>query len=133
MVFFWLALFLNTGLPVLTGRVLDSSHKPVSHAEVRIVSSDGNVIEQTTDDHGSFRLEISGRFQLEIRHSGFRSIQSNLISLPREGLYEIDVALLPGEPEVVDQVDLQIQEQQNLEDRADPTADRKSTRLNYSH
>src|SRR5689334_15697105 len=102
MVLFWLALLLNTGSPVLTGRVLDSSHKPIPRAEVRILYSDGKSTEQTSDDHGVFRLEVSGRFQLEIRHSGFRSIRSNLISLPREGLYEIDVALLPGDSGIVD-------------------------------
>jgi hypothetical protein len=122
MVLFWLALLLTAGNPVLTGRVLDRSHKPLAHAEVRIITPEGETTDQTTDDRGSFRFDVSGRFRLEIRHEGFRSIQSNLVSLPREGLYEIDVILLPGESTVTDAVDLQIQEQQSLEQRADPTA-----------
>src|SRR5579884_308704 len=122
MVSFWLALLLSAVNPVLTGRVLDQSRKPLSHAEVRIVTPDGRTLAQTTDDRGSFRFEITGRFQIEIRHSGFRSVQSNVIALPRDGTYEIDVRLLPGESDTTDQVDLQIEEQASLEDRADPNA-----------
>src|SRR5689334_19637977 len=122
MVLFWLALLLSAANPVLTGRVLDRSHKPLAHAQVHIVTPEGQVTEQLTDDHGGFRFEIGGRFQLEIRHEGFRAIQSNILSLPREGVYEITVVLLPGESTITDQVELQFEEQQNLDDRADPTA-----------
>jgi len=115
------AILLNMALPSLTGRVVDASRRPVSHAEVRVTTADGRVYESTTNDRGVFRFEVSGRFQIEISHPGFRSIQSNLITL-RDGDYQTEINLLPGDSETMDPVDLKTQEQQTAEDRADPNA-----------
>src|SRR5438128_6464757 len=93
----WLALLAGSPLPTLLIRVSDNSGKPLSHADVLIITSDGRTIRRTTDDRGSARIEISGTFRLEVRHAGYRPLRSSLIPITREGLYHVDISLLPGD------------------------------------
>src|SRR5215510_5329405 len=94
----WLALLFNAASPILVGRVSDGLGKPVPHAAVRLVLSDGHSVSATTNDRGGFRFEVSSGFQLEIQSPGFRTLQSDPISLPRDGIYQFEVALSRGNP-----------------------------------
>src|SRR5947208_2834530 len=93
--------------PTLIGRVTDTAGTPVAAAMVRAVPDSGAVIETTTDAKGKFRLEISGRFRLEITHPNFRMLQSSPIDLAGDGAYAIErISLLPGTPDQTESVDL---------------------------
>ncbi|HSU88228.1 MAG TPA: carboxypeptidase-like regulatory domain-containing protein, partial [Terriglobia bacterium] len=61
--------------PVLMGRVTDSRGKPIPDARVRLQTDDGKTTEVVTDGHGSYRLEVNGRFRLEIRHDAYRTVR----------------------------------------------------------
>jgi TonB dependent receptor-like, beta-barrel/Carboxypeptidase regulatory-like domain len=123
MVFLWFSLLLSAATPTLLGRVFDNATgKPIARAEVRITLADGQVLTPSVNDRGSFRIGIIGRFRLGVRHEGYRSIQSSEITLPSEGLYQIDIGLDSGNPGNVEPVELQLQELQDIEDRTDPTA-----------
>ena len=74
-----------------------------------------------TDGRGSFRIEVNGPFRLEIRHPGYRTLQSNVVSISGEDVYQADVKLLPGNPDDIDNVDLQLEQVADPESRVDPT------------
>src|SRR5262245_18422153 len=95
----WLALLLNAAAPILVGRVSDGLGKPIPHAAVRLVMSDGRALSATTNDRGGSRFEVSSGFHLEIQSPGFRTVQSDPISLPRDGIYQFEVALTRGNPD----------------------------------
>jgi len=119
----WLALLLNAASPILVGRVSDGLGKPVSHAAVRLITVDGRTLSSTTtNDRGGFRFEVSSGFQLEIQSPGFRTVQSDPISLPRDGIYQFEVALSRGNPAEMDRVELQLQSVDDPASRTDPGA-----------
>jgi len=118
---FWLA-FLNAALPILFGHVVDASGKPVPQADVRLLTADGRSIQVKTNNRGAFRFEVAGRFQIEIQHPGFRTVQSNHVTLPPDGLYSIAVPLLPGDPNAIDPVVLRLEEVEDPALRSDPSA-----------
>src|SRR4051812_33180160 len=105
-----LALLFSVASPTLLGHVTDPYGRPVMHADVHLSSADGSVRNATTDDHGNFRFEIPGRFQLQIEHDGFRSVETTPTSLPGSGLYQIEISMYPGEAVPVDAVTLRILE-----------------------
>jgi hypothetical protein len=110
--------------PTLAGHVSDSRGKPLSGAVVQIQVEDGRLTELVTDSRGAFRTEISGRFHLEIRHSGFRTVRSSTVSLNggSDDIYQVgDIQLLPGNPDDVETVVLQLEEVVNPETRSDST------------
>lgn len=112
-------------VPFLAGRVADPQGKAVSGAVVRIHEEDGRIVEATTDGHGVFRLEVSGRFWIEIRKAGYRTLRSTTASLSgvsSDAVYQADIPLLPGSPDDVETVDLQFEEVPSVETRQDPTA-----------
>src|SRR5262245_31167493 len=99
----WLVLFftpfpLLAAAPVLVGRVTDSQGKLISNAIVHVVTDTGRTIDLMTDNHGGFRVEISGKFQIEIMHEGFRTIRSSSVSLSGESddVYQVEIPLRAG-------------------------------------
>lgn len=117
-----LVFLLNTATSTLVGRVTDNSGRPVPKADVRLLLADGTIRPAATDDHGSFRFSISGRFQIEIGKAGFRSIQTAVAVLPSDGLYEVAISMYAGDTSRVDQVELRISEPREMANRADPSA-----------
>jgi hypothetical protein len=104
--------------PILAGRVADSSGKPVPDAIVRIEQEGGRSLEVTTDRRGAFRLQISGRFQLEIRHPQYRTVRSSTVSLSDDSVddvYEASIPLLAGNPGDIELVDLQLEQVRDQE------------------
>src|SRR5262245_22346566 len=118
----WLALLVNAASPILVGRVSDGLGKPVPHAAVRQVMSDGRTLSVTTNDRGGFRFEVSSGFQLEIESPGFRTLQTDPISLPRDGIYQFEVALSRGNSTEIDRVELQLQSVDDPTSRIEPGA-----------
>jgi hypothetical protein len=110
--------------PTLAGHVSDSRGKPLSGAVVQIQVEGGRLTELVTDSRGVFRTEISGKFHLEIRHNGYRTVRSSTVSLNggSDDSYQVgDIQLLPGNPDDVETVVLQLEEVANPEARSDPT------------
>src|ERR1051326_8305013 len=119
----WLTLLVHSALPTLLIRVSDNSGKPVPHADVLIITSDGNTIARSTDERGSVRIEISGRFRIAVRRVGFRPLRTSLITLSAEGLYHVDIPLVLGDlNDVPEDVEAQTQELQDIQNRIDPSA-----------
>jgi hypothetical protein len=119
-----LLILILAGVPVLSGRVVDPRGKPIPGAIVRIHAEDGRVTQTPTDSRGGFRVEANGRFQLEIRHEGYRTVRSSVFSLAggTDDVYEMDdVHLLPGNPDDVETLAIQLEEVLNPEARGDPT------------
>ena len=56
-----------------------------------------------TDNRGNFRVPVSGKFHIEIRHDGYLSVRSSTVSLSGapDDVYQIEVALLPGNPDLI--------------------------------
>jgi hypothetical protein len=110
--------------PIITGRIADSRGKPITGATVRVQNEDGRSAEFVTDSHGAFRVQASGRFHLEIRHEGYRSVRSSVVSVSAgsDDVYQIDdIRLLTGNSDSHDTVVLQLEEVANPEARNDPT------------
>jgi outer membrane receptor protein involved in Fe transport len=117
--------FALAAVPVLTGRVADSRGKPLPGAAVRVQMEGGRSTELITDNRGAFRVEISGRFQLEIRCAGYRTVRTSVVTLSSAGddVYQIDaIRLLAGNPDEVETIVLQLEEVANTEARGDPSA-----------
>jgi hypothetical protein len=118
-----LSLFL-AAIPILTGRIADSRGKPLPGATVRVQAEDGRITDRVTDSRGIFRIEASGRFQLEIRYGGYRTLRSSMLSVSSasDDVYQIDeIRLLPGNADEIETVVLQFEEVSNPETRGDPT------------
>ena len=60
--------------PVLVGRVVDTGGRPITNAMVRLETENGSAIDTITDSRGGFRVDVSGRFRIEIRHPGYRTL-----------------------------------------------------------
>ncbi len=111
--------------PVLAGRVLDGRGRPVADAVVRVLNEDGTTRQATTDVRGGFRLEIGGRFRIEIGRDGYRTLQSSTVSLAGaqpDDVYQVDIPLVPGNPADIETVTLQLEQVAGPEDRAEPSA-----------
>ena len=67
--------------PSLSGRVADSLGKPIPVRSSALETDDGRSSDTVTDTRGEFRVEVSGRFLVEIRHSGYRTLRSSTASL----------------------------------------------------
>jgi hypothetical protein len=129
-----LLIFFLAASSIVTGRIVDSRGKPLPSTIVRAQAEDGRTTEVTTDNHGSFRVEVSGRFRLEIRHDGYRTVRSSVVTPAggAEETYQIDdIQLLSGNAEDVETVVLQLEEAAASEVRGDravreglPKADR---------
>src|SRR5262245_61259138 len=121
-----LLIFLLAALPTLAGRVADPRGKPLAGALVRIATEDGKTTDLVTDSRGIFRAAIGeGKFHLEIRHDGYRSVRSSTVSLSgaADDVFQLDdVKLLPGNAGDIESVELQLEEIANAEARTDPTA-----------
>jgi hypothetical protein len=114
-----------TVAPILMGRVTDARGRPIPDAIVRIQSEDGRTSEVSTDSRGGYRIEANGRFHLEIRHEGYRTVRSEAILLPNataDDVYQADVPLLPGNPEDIETVELRLDEVANPEARDEASA-----------
>lgn len=110
-------------IPTLTGRVTDSSGMPVPRAHVQVMTDDGRVITAVADERGAFRLEVSGRFYIEIRQPGYRSVRTNSVQLAEsDAVYEFDIPLLAGDSNDLEQVDLQLAEVLDAQGSAEPAA-----------
>jgi hypothetical protein len=112
--------------PILVGRVVDPRGKPIPDAVVRVQSAGGRASQVITDTRGAFRIEVSGGFELEIRHPAYRTLKSSPASLSggsSDDVYQIDdVPLLPGNPDDVESVDLQLEQLEDPESRGQPAA-----------
>src|SRR5438045_9794429 len=120
----WLALLFTAAPPTLIVRVVsDTTGKPVPHAEVLITMSDGRTADRTTDNRGSLHMDISGSFRLDVQHPGFRPLRTSTISLPADGVYRVEIPMVPGDANAApEELDVQQQEVQDIEERIDPTA-----------
>lgn len=119
----FLTFLLATAL--LAGRVMDSRGRPVPAAEVRLTTEDGRITELLTDGRGAFRVQVTGTFHLEIRHPAFKTLRSSESSLPAgssDDIYQADIELLSGNPDELDNVDLQLEQLQDIENRGEPAA-----------
>jgi len=121
-----LALLLTVllAIPILTGRVVDSRGKPVAGALVRIQTEDGRTTDRQTDSRGTFRIEVGGRFSLEVRQDGYQTVRSSTVSIPAssDDIYQVeDIELVAGNPTRVETVLLQLGELGNPETRGDPS------------
>jgi Carboxypeptidase regulatory-like domain/TonB dependent receptor-like, beta-barrel len=122
--FLWFVPFLVAAPAIISGRVSDPNGKPISGASVRVQSEDGRKTDLVTDNRGTFRAEITGRFHLEIRKVGYRTVRSSTVSLSAvsDDVYQIDdIRLLPGNLEAVETVVLQLGEVASPETRGEPT------------
>ncbi len=117
-----LALLFNVATPTLIGRVTDATGRPIARAQVRLISVEGAGRNATTDDRGGFRFEVMGRFQLQIEHPGYRSVQTLPASLPSDGLYQVQISMDTADGKPPDQVELRISVPQDIESRSDPSA-----------
>jgi hypothetical protein len=109
--------------PILAGRVADSRGKAISGARVRIQAEDGTTTDAMTDSRGGFRVQVRGRFRIEIRQDGYRSVRSSAISLSdsSDDVYQIDeIRLAAGDPGDVETLTLQLDQVADSETRDDP-------------
>jgi hypothetical protein len=105
--------FLFADGPVLVGRVTDPYGKALADARVRVHDAAGGTSFLRTDRRGAFRVEMSGRFYIEIRQQGFRTVRSQWISLSGasdDDVYQFDVPLQAGNSNETEDVILQIQD-----------------------
>jgi len=116
----WLVLLLLLANPTLSGRVTDRQGKPVPGATVRLLVEGRAPVDSLTDAHGHFRLEITGRFQIEVRHSGYRSLRSAFVELSGDGVYQVEVPLIPGDPGQIENVNLEVENPDDLAARDQP-------------
>jgi len=119
----WFVPYLLAGA-IVSGRIADPAGKPIPGASVRVQTEDGRKTDLVTDNRGIFRAEISGRFHLEIRKVGYRTVRSSSVSLSSasDDIYQIDdIRLLPGNLEAVETVVLQVGEVASPENRGEPT------------
>ena len=119
---YFLILFLATG-PILSGRVADPQGKPIPNAIVRVASDDGRTSVGVTDSRGEFRVEVNGRFIVEIRHSGFRTLRSataSLLGASADDIYQATFSLLPGDVDDIETVELRLEAVSDPEARGEP-------------
>ena len=94
----YLLAVLLAAAPVLSGRVVDSHGKGIPDAKVRVQNDGGGTTDVVTDSRGNFRVPVSGKFHIEIRHDGYRSIRTSTVALSGtpDDVYQVEVRLLPG-------------------------------------
>ncbi len=116
----WFLLSLLLVNPTLDGRVTDRQGNPVAGATVRSIVDGRAPLEVLTDAKGHFRIEILGRFQIEVRQSGYRTLRSRFTELAGDGTYQVVVPLLSGDPDKVDNVNLEVENPDDLATRDQP-------------
>ena len=89
-------------------RVTDRTAVPVPSARVALLFDDGRVVELETDPDGLVLAEVTGRFGLEVSRPGFRTVETNAITLAPGETYQLDFVLLAGDPADVERVELLI-------------------------
>src|SRR5438093_7019148 len=121
---------------VLIVRVTDARGKPIPDATVRVQAEGGKTSETVTDSRGTYRIEASGIFRLEVQRDGYRTIRSFPVALSNaatEDVYQADVSLLPGNSEEIESVELRLEEVGNEAETRDEALAReglpKSDRL----
>ncbi len=112
----------QVGTATLTGTVRDEGGLGISSAEVRLYFDDGRLEVGRTDVRGFYSFEVSGRFELEVSHPGFRSLRSTSVSLNPGAPYEIDIVLLEGDPADVERVELLLEDEVEFESSSGPLA-----------
>jgi hypothetical protein len=115
-----LLLFLLFANPILSGRVTDREGKPVSGAVVRLIVDGRAPMETSTDVRGRFRVDVPGRFQIEISHAGFRTLHSASSELAGDGVFQVDIPLTSGSPLPIENVNLAVANADNLSTRDEP-------------
>ncbi|HLH32264.1 MAG TPA: carboxypeptidase-like regulatory domain-containing protein, partial [Terriglobia bacterium] len=113
----WLTSAAEAATPVLLG-------KSIPNSNVRVIAEDGRVTEVTADKRGTFRVEVPGKFRIEISHEGYRTLHSSGVSVApgTDDVYQVDVPLRPGNPADIETVVLQIEQVGNPESHSDSTA-----------
>src|SRR5437867_11636201 len=94
--------------------------KPIPDAIVRVETDDGRIMEVLSDSRGAYRIEANGRFRLEVRHEGYRTVRSSDALIPNGGadyIYQADVSLLPGDPNDIETVELRLEEVADVQNR----------------
>jgi hypothetical protein len=122
-VFTYVLAFLFAAGPILSGRVADPQGKPIPNAIVRVDLDDGHSSVSLTDARGEFRIEVNGRFIVEIRHSGFRTLRSAMASLvgaSADDVYQATFSLLPGDVDDAETVELRLEAVSDPESRGQP-------------
>ena len=109
------------GTATFAGTVIDESGSPVAQAEVRLTFGGGRTMTATTGDTGVFSLEISGRFELEVSRTGFRTVRTTTVTLASGAAYRIDIVLLAGDPADVELVELLLENPVQFGDGAGPS------------
>jgi hypothetical protein len=110
----WALLTILLANPTLAGRVTDRAGKPVPGATVRALVEGRAPTESVTNNSGRFRLEIFGPFQLEVRQAGYRTLLSAANELSGDAVYQVVVPLTAGDPAVVENVTLEVENPDDL-------------------
>src|SRR5204862_5856308 len=69
---------------------------------------------------GNFRIEITGRFQIEIHPPGFRTLRSAFVQLTGDSVYRVEVPLTAGDPALIENVNLEVENPDDLAARDQP-------------
>src|SRR5436190_10694982 len=115
-----LALILFLVNPTLSGRVTDRQGNPVQGATVQSIVAGRAPTATLTNKNGNFRLEINGRFQIEVGHPGYQTLRSAPAELAGDGVYKVEVPLTSGDPSQIDNVKLQVKNPDDLAARDQP-------------
>jgi hypothetical protein len=86
------------GSGTLTGKVTDPSGAVIANAQVKLIGTDGQVVDtDTTDNQGQYELdEPAGTYQLQVSMPGFQTLTMGGISLGGGEQANRDVALQVG-------------------------------------
>ncbi len=90
----------------LTAVVTSETGRPLPEARVLLLLDDGRVLESQLDEAGRFTVSLTGRFQIEVRGAGHRSVRSAPAVLADGGVYAVELVLLEGDSDDVETVEL---------------------------
>ena len=83
---------------------------------------DGSFLETLSGSGGEFAFDVVGPFELQVQHSGFRSLRTTVASLESSQEYEINLILLPGDPADTEVVELFLRDSIQFDPGSTPLA-----------
>ena len=115
--FLWLILSLLAATPLLVG-------KTTPGAAVRVIGEDGRTTEAIADKRSSSGSGCPGRFHLEIRHDGYRTVRSSPFpcpAIPTMSIrWMISGGCVPATQDDIETVELRLEEVSDPEARGEP-------------